>query len=336
MSITARELCGVISALQTYEHYIIGSPHPVYHPVYHKPLLYLWGRRGKLSHRFLCYQLVISQFQNLKIIWTEGKNLAFPDILSRNVSIKDLDKYQLKHKKIPKDIKFYDESGNEEKYFVLHNSEKGQKNDCYPILKQTFQGVKKLNFENEQFPLRVPILSEQDDSENYYSDLSLEIDNLEKEKEQFEKISITEDDPLLNSVELSDLEIDDMSLEQEIEASKAKLGRLASVRLAKPICENNEISDGKEFIEKLSSFAKDIDLNITAISQEQFKDPVNQTVNQFFESGNKDEKNVKFRQPKAMKTYLNNFENLCLIGNILCIKQPTEDPNTQNIKICAP
>ena len=37
-----------------------------------------------------------------------------------------------------------------------------------------------------------------------------------------------------------------------------------------------------------------------------------------------------------MKTYLNNFENLCLIGNILCIKQPTEDPNIQNIKICAP
>ena len=235
MSTTARELCGLIFALQTYEHYIIGSPHPVYLYTDHKPLLYLWGRRGKLSHRFFRYQLVISQFQNLKIIWTEGKNLAFPDILRRNVSIKDLDKYQLKHKKIPKDIKFYDESGNEEKYFVLHDNEKGQKNDCYPILKQTFQGVKKLNFETEQFfqthykpsdricstsdisesflkgnainhyrgkfPLKEPILSEQDDSENYYSDLSLEFDdNLEKEKEQFEKISTTEDDPLLNSV----------------------------------------------------------------------------------------------------------------------------------------
>ena len=167
-----------------------------------------------------------------------------------------------------------------EKYFVLHDSEKGQKNDCYPILKQTFQGVQKLNFENEQFfqtnykpsdricstsdisesflkgnainhyrgkfPLKEPILSEQDDSENYYSDLSLEFDdNLEKEKEQFEKISTTEDDPLLNSVELSDLEIDDMSLEQEIEASKANFDRIARVRLAKPICENNKISDGK-------------------------------------------------------------------------------------------
>ena len=98
MSTTARELCGVISALQTYEHYIIGSPHPVYLCTDHKPLLYLWGLRGKLSHRFFRYQLVISQFQNMKIIWTEGKNLAFPDILSRNVSIKDLDRYQLKQK----------------------------------------------------------------------------------------------------------------------------------------------------------------------------------------------------------------------------------------------
>ena len=152
-----------------------------------------------------------------------------------------------------------------------------------------------INHYREKFPLKEPILSEQDASENYYSDLSLEFDdNFEKEKEQFEKTSTTEDDPLLNSVEMSDLEIDNMSLEQEVEASKASFDRIASVRLAKPICENTEISDGKELIEKLSSFAKDIGLNITAISQEQFKDPVIQTVRQLFESGNKDEKNVKY------------------------------------------
>ena len=248
----------------------------------HKPLLYLWGRRGKISHRFFRYQLVISQFQNLKIIWTEGKNLAFPDILSRNVSIKDLDKYQLKHKKSRKTLNFMTSQATKKKDFVLHDNEKGQKNNCYPILKQTFQGVQKLNFENEQFfqtnykpsdricstsdisesflkgnainhyrgkfPLKEPILSEQDDSENCYSDLSLEFDDKLEKKEQFEKISRTEDDSFLNSVELSDLEIDDMSLEQEIEASKAKFDRIASVRLAKPICENNEISDGKELI----------------------------------------------------------------------------------------
>ena len=147
-------------------------------------------------------------------------------------------------------------------------------------------------------PIKKPILSEQEDSENYFSDLSFEFDeNLEKEKERFEKVSTTEYHSLLKSVELSDLEIDDMSLEQEVDASKASFDTIASVRLAKPICNNYEISDGKELIEKLSRLAKDLDLNITAISQEQFKDPVIQTV-RLFESGNKDEKNVNFDNQK--------------------------------------
>ena len=80
-----RELCGIVSALQTYEHYIIGSPFPIYLYCDHKPIFYLWGRKGQLSHRFFKYQVVITKFHNLKIIWTPGSNFAFPDILSRNV-----------------------------------------------------------------------------------------------------------------------------------------------------------------------------------------------------------------------------------------------------------
>ena len=82
MSTLHRELCGIVSALQTYEHYIIGSPFPIYLHCDHKPILYLWGRKGQLSHRFFRYQVIITKFQNLKIIWTPGSNLAFPDILS--------------------------------------------------------------------------------------------------------------------------------------------------------------------------------------------------------------------------------------------------------------
>ena len=47
-----KELCGIVSALQTYEHYIIGSPFPIYLYCDHKPILYLWGRKELLSHRF--------------------------------------------------------------------------------------------------------------------------------------------------------------------------------------------------------------------------------------------------------------------------------------------
>ena len=57
MSTTHRELCGIVSALQTYEHYLLGSPHPIYVYCDHKPIIYLWGRRGKLSHRFFRYQV---------------------------------------------------------------------------------------------------------------------------------------------------------------------------------------------------------------------------------------------------------------------------------------
>ena len=101
-----RELCGIVSALQTYEHYIIGSPFPIYLFCDHKPLFHLWGRKGQLSHRFFWYQVIITKFQNLKIIWTPGSNLAFPDILSRNITIEEDQKHQLQHKRIPLDIEF--------------------------------------------------------------------------------------------------------------------------------------------------------------------------------------------------------------------------------------
>ena len=52
MSTLHRELCGIVSALQTYEHYIIGSPFPIYLYCDHKPILSLWGRKRQLSHRF--------------------------------------------------------------------------------------------------------------------------------------------------------------------------------------------------------------------------------------------------------------------------------------------
>ena len=106
-----RELCGIVSALQTYEHYIMGSPFPIYLFCDHKPILYLWGRKGQLSHHFFRSQVIITKFQNLKIIGTPGSNLAFPDILSRNVTVAEYQMHQLQHKRIPRDIEFFDEHG---------------------------------------------------------------------------------------------------------------------------------------------------------------------------------------------------------------------------------
>ena len=43
MSPQHRELCGIISALQTYEFYVIGSPFPIYLYCDHRPILFLWS-----------------------------------------------------------------------------------------------------------------------------------------------------------------------------------------------------------------------------------------------------------------------------------------------------
>ena len=50
MSTLHRELCGIVSALQTYEHYNIGSPFRTYLYCDHKPILYLWGCKRQLFH----------------------------------------------------------------------------------------------------------------------------------------------------------------------------------------------------------------------------------------------------------------------------------------------
>ena len=134
MSTLHRELCGIVSALQTYEHYIIGSPFPKYLCGDHKPILYLWGRKGQLSHRFFRYQVIITKFQNLKIIWTPGSNLLFPDIVSRNVTIDEYQHHQLQHKKLPRNIQFLDELGQQITYKSSHDDTSAETcNDFYPI-----------------------------------------------------------------------------------------------------------------------------------------------------------------------------------------------------------
>ena len=116
----------------------------------HKPILYLWRRKGQLSHRFFRYQVIITKFQNLKIIRTPGSNLAFPDILSRNVTVEEYQKHQLQHKKIPRDIEFYDEHGSPVTYRIQHvDNPNDTCNDFYPIHCQQGNDNKVLRLHND-------------------------------------------------------------------------------------------------------------------------------------------------------------------------------------------
>ena len=150
MSTLHRELCGIVSTLQTYEHYNIGSSFPINLSCDHETILYLWGRKGHLSHRLFRYQVIITKFQNLKIIWTPGSNLAFPDILSRNVTVEEYRKHQLQHKKIPRDIDFYVEHGSPVTYRIQHDDNPNDAcNGFYPIHCQQGNDNKFLRMHND-------------------------------------------------------------------------------------------------------------------------------------------------------------------------------------------
>ena len=78
--------------------------------------------------------MIITKFQNLKIIWTTGSNLVFPDILSRNITIEEYQKHQLQHKRIPREIEFYDEHGTPVTYQIQHeDNPNGTCNEFYPL-----------------------------------------------------------------------------------------------------------------------------------------------------------------------------------------------------------
>ena len=140
LSTQIRELTGLIHALETYKHLIIGSKHPIYIFCDHKPILYLWAKMGLVSPRFYRYQQVILQFTNLVVVWTPGSNLQFPDLLSRNFSLEEKRINQLKHKVLPKELRFLDGNGREMHYYIEHSDEtiKGTEKPCphdtYPII----------------------------------------------------------------------------------------------------------------------------------------------------------------------------------------------------------
>ena len=137
MSTLHRELCEIVSALQTYEYYIIGSPFPIYLNCDHKPFIFLWGRNGQLSLRVFRYQVIITKLQNLKIIWTPGSNLAFPDILRRNVTIEEYQKHQLRHKRIPCDVELYGELETPVTYQIQHEDNPDDTCNDFYLIKYT-------------------------------------------------------------------------------------------------------------------------------------------------------------------------------------------------------
>ena len=115
---------------------------------------------------------------------------------------------------------------------------------------------------------------------------------------------------------------------------KANFNRIASIRLAKSISENNENLDGNEVIENLSSYPKDIFFKQQQKNMNNLKTQFFKIDNSFFNQETKNRKKIKLTQSKAIRVYLNYFENSLLSWKhflTFCIIQLTEDPNIRNI-----
>ena len=122
----------------------------------HKPILYLWGRKKQLSHRFLRYQVIITKFQNLKRFWTPGCNIAFRNILSRNVTVEENQEHQLQHRKILREIEFNDGHDSRVTYRNQHDvNPKDTCSDFHPIHCQqgNNNSVLRLHNDGENFTL---------------------------------------------------------------------------------------------------------------------------------------------------------------------------------------
>src|SRR6516164_945641 len=76
-----RELLGIITALETWRHYLMGSPHEVTVLSDHKNLTY-FKTPQKLNRRQARWNLVLSQY-NLHLIHVPGKRMVQSDALSR-------------------------------------------------------------------------------------------------------------------------------------------------------------------------------------------------------------------------------------------------------------
>ena len=100
----------IIFALTEYEFLLTGSNHPIVLLTDHKPIIYLFNKKNKPKHRVYRFQLILKKFPNLHIIWTEGKNLALPDLpdlLSRTIDEEHFTKTRDITVEIPENIKLF-------------------------------------------------------------------------------------------------------------------------------------------------------------------------------------------------------------------------------------
>ena len=260
--------------------------------------------------------MIITKFQNLKIIWTPGPNLAFPDVLSRNITIEEYQRLQLQHKRISRDIEFYDEHGTPVTYQIQHEDNPNDTcNDFYPIKYKRGNEEKILRLQNDGEDFTVssmldefPVVSVQQASDCFRmgrfrricgpeTQSSASVNASNTDYSSINSLSSSEDDaadstsPGDDSHHLStDSDDDNIVCDISIQADQARLcpakqahdlvlGK-TDASLAKKCLAASDAPhlNNKALIQKLDEVAKTVDLDVSTILEEQMKDPVLGTV----------------------------------------------------------
>ena len=97
--------------------------------------------------------------------------------------------------------------------------------------------------------------------------------------------------------------------------------------------------DTSDLIQKLSDFARDADLEIQTLLEEQLNDPVLQVVRKWIKtSDTRTQKTPDINHSKALLSYYNKLEQLFIEPdtNLLCYREPILDTCKTEMKICVP
>ena len=130
-----------------------GSKHPIILFTDHTPILFLFTQKNKPNQGDFKFQLIFMKFPNLHIVWTEGKNFSYADLLRRSLTNTTLDEHRLRTVEIPDSIKF----------FMTHK-QNTQPKQChyavskeYIILRSTDTHVESPHVESPHFPISLQI-----------------------------------------------------------------------------------------------------------------------------------------------------------------------------------
>ena len=156
ISTLIRECSAIIFALTEYEFLLSGSKLPIKLFSDHKPIIYLFTQKNKTNHRVYRFQLILMKFPNLHNIWTEGKNLALPDLLSRTFNEEHFAKTMDITVVIPENIKFFFAKtpfGNniECQYSICYTNVDKTDQTHYPLLANIHNNFFEVNIDKNQY-----------------------------------------------------------------------------------------------------------------------------------------------------------------------------------------